>query len=308
MLLLTRVKLGLFLASLCGTRAFNLDKVCAETLASTAARAPCPRRQLLSYVGHVGGYGDADTAVFARDMDGNIDWLAVGRVAASSDDAAFDVESVQPAIASARAAAQALVRATHLQERLIMEHACRFDPALREAKRRGKLQLGLEMMPGSVSLVPPSAGPADAAVAEMLSVGFVGLTPPAKAAGRPPKGIYADHWAAGGVREYDRDTVRAEIASVLEQSRDEIQPDVVIYAWPHCGFAIKARAALDEAGVAYSNVVVDKFSPQHAELALTTGRPTVPCIFVRGELVGGCDPDESLPGLMGVLEKGTLNA
>ena len=140
----------------------------------------------------------------------------------------------------------------------------------------------------------------------MMSVGFVGSVPPSKGSvGRPVRGMYAELWAKGGVAEYDREALRAKIASIVAQSRsgDAEMPTVVIFAWPHCGFATKARAALDEADVAYLNVVIDKFSPEHAELAFTTGRPTVPCIFVRGELVGGCEADESLPGLMGVINE-----
>jgi len=40
----------------------------------------------------------------------------------------------------------------------------------------------------------------------------------------------------------------------------------------------------------------------HAELALWTGRPSVPCIYVDGVLAGGFDADATHPGLERALE------
>ena len=69
-----------------------------------------------------------------------------------------------------------------------------------------------------------------------------------------------------------------------------------------CGVALSARALLESHGEAsYADVTIDKYSPQHAELALTTGRPSVPYVFVGGKLVGGCDEDRVHPGVANAL-------
>ena len=122
--------------------------------------------------------------------------------------------------------------------------------------------------------------------------------------GRQPKGMYADFWAAGGPAEYERDEVRARIRQMLAPSRlvcERGAPAVVIFAWRRCGFATKARAALDARGIAYTSVELDKMGALHAELALMHKRTSVPYVFVRGEFVGGYEAD-ALPGLVGVID------
>merc|ERR1712129_457409 len=98
----------------------------------------------------------------------------------------------------------------------------------------------------------------------------------------------------------DREGVRADIARIVA-SRELAcgVPGIVVFAWKNCGFATKARAALAERGIESTDVTIDKYSPLHAELAFTTGRTSVPYIYVDGKLVGGCDTDGDYPGLMG---------
>ena len=108
-----------------------------------AARAPCPRRQLLAYVAHVGGGGANGADVFARPLEGEgTTWCRVGRLAAGSVDAADD-------------SAAALARAAQRQHRLITEHACRIEPSLRVAKRGSGIELGVATAAdGPVAAVP----------------------------------------------------------------------------------------------------------------------------------------------------------
>ena len=275
-----------------------LAMLCASSLATTvrtpapSAVAPCPRRQLLTYVAHTAGGGATGAAVYARPVVGSsstdeagAEWQLVGRVAAGTTSAADD-------------GPDALIRATQLQRRLVAEHACRLYTELRAAKRGDGIELGVEVARG-VAPVPPST-PGDVSVADMLTAGFVGAVPESNSeARRPMKGIYADFAAAGGPAPYVRERVRAELDALLEPSRRGDGPAVIIFAWRSCGYATKARRALDERRVPYSDVVVDKYGSMHAELALVSGRPSVPCIYVRGQLIGGFEGDAQCPGLLG---------
>lgn len=284
-----------------------------------AAVAPCPRRQLLLYVAHTSGSGDPEATLFARAAGKEAasgSWLQVGRVAAGldTDDSVAELTeddlSPSAAAASAAAAVTALFQAVQVQTRLCSEHACRLHPELRQAFRANasSIELGLQLGIGGSDprgiVAVASPAPGDASPAQLMSAGFAGDSPAPGAAGRQPKGMYADFWAAGGPAEYARDEVRARIRQVLAPSRLVCEggaPAVVIFAWRRCGFATKARAALAARGIAYTSVELDKMGPLHAELALMHKRTTVPYIFVRGECVGGYEAD-ALPGLVGVID------
>ena len=129
----------------------------------------------------------------------------------------------------------------------------------------------------------------------MLSSGFVG-EPPLRKDGRRAKGIYTDFVEAGGATPYDRTQVRADLRRVVGGAR------VVVLAWARCGFATKACGELDARGIAHRSVVLERYGAAHAELALLTGRPSVPYVYADGQLLGGCDADAELGGLEGWLE------
>ena len=79
-------------------------------------------------------------------------------------------------------------------------------------------------------------------------------------------------------------------------------PPFTLVAWANCGFCTKAREELDARGVAYAHHVVDRYSAEHAELAMATGRCSVPYVFsASGVLLGGFEADGELPGLAGAL-------
>ena len=99
----------------------------APVASTPSARAPCPRRQLLTYFAYVGGRGATPAAVYARDAtvseeEEEGEWRAVGRVAAGTPEGADGSD-------------EALLAAAALQRRLIVEHGCRLHKPLREAKR-----------------------------------------------------------------------------------------------------------------------------------------------------------------------------
>ncbi|EOD38635.1 hypothetical protein EMIHUDRAFT_224426 [Emiliania huxleyi CCMP1516] len=228
---------------------------------SLAARAPCPRRQLLSYVAFTAGRGAAPTPIHALVADV---WQPVGHLAAGTPEAAdWSVA--------------ALVRAATLQRRLIAEHACRLYPPLRTEKREHGLMRGVRL---AIEAPPPSAGGAatylplpdcelgEATPAEMLRCGFAG----APGSGG---GIYADY-ARRDSPPYDWLAVRRRLAEQTKAVEEEggTASAFTLVAWPRCGFCTKARAELEARGIAYRHVVVDKYSPEHAELAMSTGRPS----------------------------------
>lgn len=229
-------------------------------------------------MGHVGGGGGSGVQVLACDSIGDEDWLCVGRVAAGSSEAADD-------------GLPALERAT-LQRRLIAEHACRLHPQLRAAKKRDRLhgiELGVEEVGGGVVHAVPPPAEGDATGAQMLTAGFWG-----DPAGK--KSMYQDFEDAGGAAAYDRAAMRKELAEAVASE------PVVLFAWRNCGYATKARALLAEREQPFADVPLDKFGAMHAELALWTGRPSVPCIYVDGVLAGGFDADATHPGLERALE------
>ncbi len=58
---------------------------------------------------------------------------------------------------------------------------------------------------------------------------------------------------------------------------------------PMCGFSARTAAALDELQAPYAAVDVLPDPRIRQELSSLSNWPTIPQLFVRGELVGGCD-------------------
>jgi len=58
---------------------------------------------------------------------------------------------------------------------------------------------------------------------------------------------------------------------------------------PRCGFSARTAAALDALGTEYAAVDVLPDPRIRAELSGVSNWPTIPQLFVRGELLGGCD-------------------
>ena len=230
-----------------------------------AAVAPCPRRQLLLYVAHTSGSGDPEATLFARAAGTEAasgSWLQVGRVAAGldTDDSVAELTeddlSPSAAAASATAAVAALFQAVQVQTRLCSEHACRLHPELRQAFRAdaSSIELGLQLGIGGSDprgiVAVASPAPGDASPAQLMSCGFAGDSPTPGAAGRQPKGMYADFWARRPAEA--RETRCApRIRQVLAPSRLVCEggaPAVVIFAWRRCGFATSSAPRSTRAG------------------------------------------------------------
>src|SRR5918911_4552882 len=58
---------------------------------------------------------------------------------------------------------------------------------------------------------------------------------------------------------------------------------------PMCGFSARPAAALEALGTEYAAVNVLPDPRIRQELSAISNWPTIPQLFVRGELVGGCD-------------------
>ena len=58
---------------------------------------------------------------------------------------------------------------------------------------------------------------------------------------------------------------------------------------PRCGFSARTVAALDSLGASFAAVDVLPDPRIRQELSAISNWPTIPQLFVKGELVGGCD-------------------
>ena len=58
---------------------------------------------------------------------------------------------------------------------------------------------------------------------------------------------------------------------------------------PACGFSMRTSGALNALGVKYAALDILPDARIRAELSGLSGWPTIPQLFVKGELVGGCD-------------------
>ena len=63
---------------------------------------------------------------------------------------------------------------------------------------------------------------------------------------------------------------------------------------PRCGFSARVAGRLDEADVPYASVDVLVDPRIRQVLSAYSNWPTIPQLFVDGELVGGCDIIEAL--------------
>jgi monothiol glutaredoxin len=58
---------------------------------------------------------------------------------------------------------------------------------------------------------------------------------------------------------------------------------------PMCGFSARTAAALEAVGVEYAAVDILPDPRIRQELSAVSNWPTIPQLFIKGELVGGCD-------------------
>jgi monothiol glutaredoxin len=92
--------------------------------------------------------------------------------------------------------------------------------------------------------------------------------------------------------EMTEDEIRQDIREHIKQAISEQQvmlfmkgtPDM-----PRCGFSARMVGMLDTLGADYAAMDILPHPLIRQELSELSGWPTIPQLFVRGELVGGCD-------------------
>jgi monothiol glutaredoxin len=82
--------------------------------------------------------------------------------------------------------------------------------------------------------------------------------------------------------------IREEIQNAID-SHDVILFMKGVPERPMCGFSARTVAALDALGASYAAVDILPDPRIRQELSAISQWPTIPQLFVRGELVGGCD-------------------
>ena len=83
-----------------------------------------------------------------------------------------------------------------------------------------------------------------------------------------------------------------EIKDFIEQSIQENEVMLFMKGTPEqpaCGFSLRTSGALNALGVRYAALDILPDPRIREELSGLSGWPTIPQLFVKGELVGGCD-------------------
>ena len=83
-----------------------------------------------------------------------------------------------------------------------------------------------------------------------------------------------------------------EIRTFLQQAIDENPVMLFMKGTPDqpaCGFSMRSSAALNALGVRYAALDILPDPRIRQELSALSNWPTIPQLFVKGKLVGGCD-------------------
>jgi monothiol glutaredoxin len=87
-------------------------------------------------------------------------------------------------------------------------------------------------------------------------------------------------------------TTNTEIRKFLEDAIAENEVMLFMKGTPdapRCGFSMRTSAALNSLGVRYAAMDILPDPRIREELSAISDWPTIPQLFVRGKLVGGCD-------------------
>ena len=83
-----------------------------------------------------------------------------------------------------------------------------------------------------------------------------------------------------------------EIRNFLQQAIDENEVMLFMKGTPEqpaCGFSMRTSGALNQLGVRYAALDILPDPRIRQELSTISEWPTIPQLFVKGKLVGGCD-------------------
>ena len=85
--------------------------------------------------------------------------------------------------------------------------------------------------------------------------------------------------------------------SLLGRDPQNIKADVEIYTWQTCPFCIRAKLLLWWKGVNFTEYKIDGDETAREKMAQrSSGKRSVPQIFVNNQHIGGCDDLYSLDG------------
>ena len=91
------------------------------------------------------------------------------------------------------------------------------------------------------------------------------------------------------------DQIREEILQTIQGNRVMLfmkgTPD-----FPRCGFSARTVQCLNESGAEFASMDILPDPRIRQELSAHSGWPTIPQLFIDGELVGGCDIVSELHG------------
>jgi glutaredoxin 3 len=74
-----------------------------------------------------------------------------------------------------------------------------------------------------------------------------------------------------------------------------VSANVEIYTWNSCPFCIRAKSLLNAKGVQFTEYAIDGDESARSKMAeRSSGRRSVPQIFIDGVHVGGCDDIHAL--------------
>ena len=85
----------------------------------------------------------------------------------------------------------------------------------------------------------------------------------------------------------DADTMLAHIAPQASKPLD-----VTVFTREGCGYCVRAKGLLNDAGIAYEELVLNRDYTE-ASLRAVSGRSTVPQVFINGQHIGGSEELES---------------
>jgi len=64
---------------------------------------------------------------------------------------------------------------------------------------------------------------------------------------------------------------------------------IEMYTTSYCPYCTRAKALLDHKNVAYQEINVEHDNARREAMIVSSGRSTVPQIFIDGQAIGGCD-------------------
>mmetsp|Transcript_4016 Transcript_4016/g.8079 ORF Transcript_4016/g.8079 Transcript_4016/m.8079 type:complete len:288 (+) Transcript_4016:152-1015(+) len=269
------------------TLSLNLQTVIKNVPPLKPYQSPNPTQQMLMYLHHVGGKGDALSSVFVRKRDDGTEgddvgcWEKVGFITACTDDYDDEMWSPETAELSATKAATQLTRSAMRQRRLIVEHACVVDPEFRKFKRSVDVGLGLQLEEGNLVCKVPFEEFDDDDFEDdgkdMFNFGFVG-------SGNLK--LYKDfraRWGSddgGDVLEpvYNGEQVLEWVLSKIESSKNDKSAAVVLTNSMAKGEEVGKEISLD----AQVHVMDEK---HHAEIVKMTRKVSDAYVYKDGVLI-----------------------